>query len=850
MAKFIPTILLSLTIPLTAFGEADKKEKREETCPFSPEKPKKYVWGTFWAQEYVGADLLREELNRADKLSLEDISDFVQIWDTSLGHHGVQVGHILGGPYPSGVVPREESLEHLDLYGPELLPHEYVEQYENFYDLCVEGQNCPSYVNNSMKWGSSPPQSDSISKTISRMYDESAILTITAAGNSTALVDFNKSRLAKQEKLIIVGSLTPNGNPSSFSSDSSETTISAPSDDSIASYNSSGERTAFGGTSGATPLVTGTLSAFTKITGHPLSGKEAIHLLQKTALPFPYLPSKSRIGAGILNSYKIGMVAFRLKKKCHQNKKCFSRELLQSEKIYRFKTNHQKLFQSLKTSFPHCALDAKKESLEGNEEEQVEEVEEKGVICEDKQDIFKKFRRAAFLNPHDSSLWKAISCMDEERNKVTSSFYASLGELGKNGDRDQREDLFKSRHLSLEDTLEMIQNDKSLHKRFLFYYIRAASEKVALSSKEDGDKDLSQEFLKHYNIFTDHPSITGDELLQPLRLLYNYNWDLIPPIADFVRHVLEHPKSNETTLLYAIHLTSFPYKNNIHDDLKGFLQMILDHPTAKDSALAKVAWEAGKAPPHSIPEYEDFLQSILNHPATENKALTEVVSAASKKSDEVPRLEAMLGQVVEHPAVQNKALVWVVTAAWKNTEKIVGFKALLKSIIDHPKIGAYPLTEITRKLGTDENANKTAPFVGAMLQDIVAHPKASDTTLHLLGKAALKNAEKIADLKAFFQAILHHPNMKKYVLTKMAKDLEKYGSQVDASFLETTLQAIIDHPKVTDSALIAAMETITKHSDKISTQTFLDRIAKNHRNQRVQDALARTKQKLEEASKS
>ena len=88
----------------------------------------------------------------------------------------------------------------------------------------------------------------------------------------------------------------------------------------IRSYDFEGNPHSFGGTSGATPLTKGALTSFTVITDYILNTREAKHLLKKTAIHFPNLPSSNSMGYGILNAYKIGEVGFKLNEICQNNR--------------------------------------------------------------------------------------------------------------------------------------------------------------------------------------------------------------------------------------------------------------------------------------------------------------------------------------------------------------------------------------------------------------------------------------------------------------------------------------------------------------------------------------------------
>ena len=59
----------------------------------------------FWAQEYVGADILRKKLAEASGIK-EVTRNLLQIWDSNNHRHGEHVSQIIAGPFPSAVIPQ------------------------------------------------------------------------------------------------------------------------------------------------------------------------------------------------------------------------------------------------------------------------------------------------------------------------------------------------------------------------------------------------------------------------------------------------------------------------------------------------------------------------------------------------------------------------------------------------------------------------------------------------------------------------------------------------------------------------------------------------------------------------
>ena len=271
-----------------------------------------------------------------------------------------------------------------------------------------EASNMPSYINISMTWG--PPSMMTALKGFRKISPPSII--VTGAENDSPkerYIPYNKSEASKEFDAIIVGSLNPWGNPSRFSQIGNPAVgskyrappaILAPSDYSLTTTDDDGNYNKFGGTSGATPLVTGALAGFTWLSGFQPTGAEAKVLLKRTAIPLSASHDKGRHGPGMLNAYKLTMVAKKLKEECGggKDKKYYincMKSKIQDPATYAFPEDTD-ILALVDKNFPECSAKAcfqKKES------------------CDNVGAIFKRLRKAAFLNPHKKEYWRYLSCI-------------------------------------------------------------------------------------------------------------------------------------------------------------------------------------------------------------------------------------------------------------------------------------------------------------------------------------------------------------------------------------------------------------------------------------------------------
>ena len=366
----------------------------------------------YWAQELIGSDLLREEL---EKTPAPEIPNWIAVFDSPSGDHNIHVKNLISDEGPHAVLPelgdekipfsnvrrrKNEQFEYkakgykstLSLFKTQF-PGDYVSK---AYHL---RKRPPLLINNSMYWRDSEDIYEVFQK-----FSPSTIV-VTASGNefSKGILESIKSKASKKFDAILVGSFSPKGFASNFSNSGEGVHIMAPSDTWISSAGNNGKYEQFGGTSGAAPLVTGSLAGFEWLSGYHPTSKEAKVLLEKTAFPTLHSYEKPKLnGVGLLNAYKLGEVGKRLKKKCKNKKSCFKKEIL-NEENYRFDLD-KSLEKDLSKVFPSCSMEKEPTAVSLEEPE-----------CQAKRKTFKRLRKTVLLNPKDSKeLLKVLSCIYKE----------------------------------------------------------------------------------------------------------------------------------------------------------------------------------------------------------------------------------------------------------------------------------------------------------------------------------------------------------------------------------------------------------------------------------------------------
>ena len=396
---------------ISALHNTLKNTLPKEACELFPAK-NKLKDGTltdYWAQEMTGADLLREELEQTDPLPEDKF--LVAVIDGPLFNHHVHVQNIISHEGQQAVLPALSSSQIQSVLSQSPSASGYLTMVVMFLVDIVKNpdmnmkwslEKTPSFINNSINW----MESRSIYEAMSHISPP-AIL-VQAAGNSHPKpLDSMASKFSENFDSIIVGSLSPSGVVSEFSQVGEEVHILAPSDNYIASADADGNYKVFTGTSGAAPLVTGALAGFEWLSGYHPTAKEAKLLLEKTALPTIHseFEEPQKHGVGMLNAYKLGKVAQRLKNKCGNNHECFKNEI-NNPKNYEFSTD-QNLSQQLQSAFPDCF-------------DPVQSY--KPVSCTDKKSTLKKLRQAVLLDTNNAALWKNLHCVYKQEGFLESAF--------------------------------------------------------------------------------------------------------------------------------------------------------------------------------------------------------------------------------------------------------------------------------------------------------------------------------------------------------------------------------------------------------------------------------------------
>ena len=646
----------------------------EQQCLFPP-LVEGEDWDVFWAQHLIGADLLRQELKKPDIMEDGPVS-VVGAWDSDW--HGEVVSNIIAGPHQSAVIPMNDPLSFQEVISETFYSEDDIrERYKKLYEECRQNKNCPSYINNSMAWGNN----NTIIPLVASMSVQGVTL-VTAAQNSPRLIPSGKREASFNKTALVVASLTPDGSPSEFTSYGEGVTISAPSDNSIRSYDYSGEAVSFGGTSGAAPLVTGVLGGFSLISKYHLSTYQADLLLRKTAIPLPNLPRKHLMGEGVLNAYKVGMVALRIKERCKsyttktRRNRCLF-DSLENDETYRFDETGAGLFEEAMNSFPECVTPRRrpKKSIKND--------------CK-RTEAFNNLRRASLLNPTDTKMLNAVICVKEKHFEGKGTpFYRSLLESLQKNDDEIIEDICKNeqralwaRYLPKSLLIDWIGQNKCSLKFLEVALISLINHSSSLESIKD---------------ILAHPNVTEDVLLQALE-----NIDRIPNAEGLLDTILSH--SDITS--YVLGKAAYRGVEWVSSNHQKFIERILNHPKSSEETVTEVIYTILDHSDSFFDTPQKYIEKILDHSKVTGRVLgslfSEVINNNINNHTKFFNPQRLIEMIFDHDKFDNNALISCLEKVVNNAKKISNYQELLGKIFTHSKIDEEMLDSFSSEITSDD----------------------------------------------------------------------------------------------------------------------------------------------------
>ena len=692
-------------------------------------------WDAFWAQHQTGTDLLREILEK-ENISNDDIFSAIEVWDSSVFKHGEYSSQLIARDKDSAVIPMEGTLPFHEMTSS----LSYIQRFERLAEDCLRNNNCPLYINNSMGWGNSPI----ISRLFSIMSSRGATVIVSAGNNAQPIEEFVMKKASESNRAIIVSSLDPDGFPSNFTNYGDYVTISTGSGTNITSYDFDGNKKDFGGTSGAAPVITGTLGGFTSLSNYPLATHEITHLLTKTAIPMTMLPDGHHLGAGMLNAYKIGRVGQRIKEQCDHHPsnggqyECMS-DALRVESTYRFQEESGRLFDNAKKSFPECLTESDADhSLNIDSCKKVED--------------FNNLRRAALLNPENTMIWKVLTCIREKHfpeNPQVTEFYQRMAEAPKSREQKlqsicQSSDEKYSRlasYLSLPDLSELIEDETCSDLTFSFIP-KAQDFPLALNTPSMRDRFFSSPKINANILGNMIPSILNNteqnrdyrqwleriishdqvspETLSKMALSIANNADNLPDYDQWFERIFNHEKANSYTL-GGLAFAILAHNNKIPNYLQWIERIISDERT--DGYTLGRIFEGISTAINKLPNDDQWFERILNDERTDTNTLWGMANVilfdvAGHIADQK---QQWLGRVVNHDKIESSTLVSIVLYIGYLTNDLPDYKQLVEVIINSDKVDGTILKEMADAIEANSSDMPNPPE--ELLEQLRNHPK-------------------------------------------------------------------------------------------------------------------------------
>jgi hypothetical protein len=424
----------------------------------------------FWAQEYIGADLVKEQMREMGittrvPVAVYDIGfekEFINLtFDITVdramnmtrpirAHHGTSVANIINGKGMMGV---SENIDYVQL--KRVAPAIYYLM--ALKEMVDSPQFKPWVISNSMGW--TAPQNV---LEMAREVDKMGIIWVMASGNSypDAVIEEEKNA-----PVISVGSYSPRGLQTIYSQESDQLDIVAPADEYEASIDAYGKDVLFGATSGATPLVSGSIANIKALIPQ-LTRTQIEFIMKATATKsFHSLYLKDN-KTGLFNSFKMFQVVKRLKQQCGEDSACLHRQVANA------------------TNYAFA---------------EVEMSEETQKVCVSKaslpQDEMRKLRKNFLLNSQNAKFSKLLSCAyRNEGYSINADYYENIALIYDNPPVLQK----KIQRQALQAVLKGYPNSAALRDmQLLEPTFKVVLQKV-LKSKKELEGMSAQELLERY----------------------------------------------------------------------------------------------------------------------------------------------------------------------------------------------------------------------------------------------------------------------------------------------------------------------------------------------------------------
>ncbi len=362
----------------------------------------------FWAQEYTGADLLRDEL---DNFQTKRIDHLVAVVDSAKGH----------GEWVKSLISNSRAGAALKDISITSFGNGHYDDLQSIY----ESNTKFLYLNQSFQWRMDATDYEFYE--LAKLLSGRGTIIITSAGNNyrnQKLVDDMKRAAARESSVFIVAAMDETGSKDVDSQVADEVLVSAPGGHFVRSYINDSLKSVDGAmTSAATPQVTSAMAAFTEITGYQPTKREIQSIFKKTSLKLRYDDNfVGKLGYGLLNTYKIGSVALKISAYCDNKVKGCAGMALADDAFFTFpKINLERIY----SSWPECS------PLKYSQSSQLNKIVELNIDAKaEKIRKLRELRSSLLLNPYQSEGWMLLACIYESEGfEINAQYYKNLSNV-------------------------------------------------------------------------------------------------------------------------------------------------------------------------------------------------------------------------------------------------------------------------------------------------------------------------------------------------------------------------------------------------------------------------------------
>lgn len=335
--------LLSMLISLNVLAQWESKGLCQIYTQNTPHAKSNNV-SDFWAQNLVALDLAQELVKKNDPA----IRPVVHIWDELIDRAEPEEGRVSHAYSVASFF--ELGAQSSTQFAKLGQNHDVIYDVRAYTKAANElpSSEFTQLVNMSAGWRT---YTDTIKQALEFAISKKAVI-VKAAGNDPYRGSQDTEFQPEDSRWVRVGSLTPEGLISDFSAIRGDWIVYAPADRYLtAKASPSGQFTAFDGTSGAAPLVTGALANYLALS--PKADRKHLQSeLKKSALHF--LNAKGKANHDVLNAYALVLKALPIELSLAekvQNENHFSKALQVLQSTKASCESQKEAFQILRKNF-------------------------------------------------------------------------------------------------------------------------------------------------------------------------------------------------------------------------------------------------------------------------------------------------------------------------------------------------------------------------------------------------------------------------------------------------------------------------------------------------------------------